>query len=151
MVPVRILYFVDLSYQINGYVQLGNDSRISVRGLGTVNMLWPDGADHLKYSLIGEDELYINGFRRNPYMEMSEYPTLSALILNFCTKQWRISMKSWMLYLTGSLIQQIELSTTCVRCEIIHVSLPHDHISHSEYDRISFCLSLRVLLVLRST
>ena len=90
---------VNLSFQINGYVQLGNDSRTPVRGFGTVYMWRQDGTAHpyqlkyclyesdLKYCLIGEDELYEMVFGGNVSTKMSKYPALSALTLNFLTKQ----------------------------------------------------------------
>ena len=68
-------HFVDLSFQINGYVQLRDNSMIRVRGFGTVNIWNRDGTSHpyqlkdclyvpaLKYSLFGESELFRNAIK----------------------------------------------------------------------------------------
>ena len=73
-------HFVDLSSQLNGHVKLGDGSQIPVRRIGTVNVWYTDGYAYpyqlkdclyvpdLKYSVVGEDALYANGFRRSSFM-----------------------------------------------------------------------------------
>ena len=74
---------MDLSFQINGHALLGDGSQIPVRGFGTVNVWNTDGTPHpyllkdclyvtdLKYSVVGEDALYTNGFRRKRHFRKS--------------------------------------------------------------------------------
>ena len=84
-------HFVHLNLHINGYVQLGNNSKIPVRGFGTVNIWNPDGTAHpyqlrdclyvpdLKYSLIGENELYRNGFWRQSFHGVTQVPYIECM------------------------------------------------------------------------
>ena len=84
-------HFVDLNLNISGYVPLGNDSKIPVREFGTVNMGNPEGSAHsyqlrdclyvpdLKYSLIGEDELYRNGVWRQSTHGETQVPYIECM------------------------------------------------------------------------
>ena len=84
-------HFVDLNSNINGYVQLGNNSKIPARKFGTVNIWNPEGSAHpnqlrnclhvpeLKYSLIGEDELYRNGFWRQSIHGVTQVPYIECM------------------------------------------------------------------------
>ena len=97
-------HFVDLSFQINKHVILGDASQVPVRGICTVNLWYTDSTPHpyqlkdwlyvpdLKYSVVGEDALYANGFRRStlfydrqiPYIEcVDEVVPYKALTSNW--------------------------------------------------------------------